>query len=455
MLKIVSYAFIFLFEIAVTFLYFESIFSKRESRISRYLFYFMAYVLLFGISFFSIPIFNLPIFVITTVYIAYFCYETNFRICTFHVLMLTVFMLITEMVVVYFSSSILNINLDAYTDNISVLIAQASLSKLLYFIVAYIALRISIKDELKKKQGQNKLWPLLGLLPITSMIFLCVLTYFATIYTMPALYDSILTIGTILLLFSNIVVFYVYQLIVKTNIKYTRLQLERQKESISNDYYELLKNEYESSQILVHDIKRHLRLINQIASDENGEKVIEYIDSICEDFGFNSKINYSGNKLVDVIVNRYVQKCKTNGISVEIDVRGSNLDFMTNSDITALLDNLLDNSVEAAINSQHKQVFFSIFEENDNFIVIETINSCDLEPKQKRGRLITSKSGSFHGIGIKSIIRVVSKYEGNINWSYDENLKSFEICIVLKEGRKHLQQPPANSLNSFFNCKVK
>ena len=60
------------------------------------------------------------------------------------------------------------------------------------------------------------------------------------------------------------------------------------------------------------------------------------------------------------------------------------------------------------------------------------INSCDSEPKTKNGKLITSKSDkSTHGLGTKSISKIVNKYDGELQWDYNGNEHTFKLTIII------------------------
>ena len=52
--------------------------------------------------------------------------------------------------------------------------------------------------------------------------------------------------------------------------------------------------------------------------------------------------------MVNSIVNRYKSFCDKFGVKMNIDIRSADFSFMSEPDITALLDNLLENAVEAA-----------------------------------------------------------------------------------------------------------
>lgn len=85
----------------------------------------------------------------------------------------------------------------------------------------------------------------------------------------------LLIISIVLLLFSNIAVFWVYEFTLKTQRHNMKLEYERQKEKSTAEYYDLLNEQNENSKIVMHDIKRHLNAIKSIAKDKS---VTEYID---------------------------------------------------------------------------------------------------------------------------------------------------------------------------------
>lgn len=55
---------------------------------------------------------------------------------------------------------------------------------------------------------------------------------------------------------------------------------------------------------------------------------------------------------MNVIVSRYAQLCNDNNINLIVDIRNIDFSFITDSDLTALLDNLLENAYEAAKSSE-------------------------------------------------------------------------------------------------------
>lgn len=432
MINYASYALIFLFETFVLFFYFENALASRKKTLAYNALFAVAWAVQFGVSFLHVPTLNMAAFAVMTFLIAFLCYGAKIRACIFHVGMLTLFMLGTELLSVYLSSLTIKTPLDPYEISAVFAVMQAVLSKLLFFIAAYLAAKFRRKHE-----GDLESVPILlalSIVPFSSVVFLHVLIYWAISNPINQATTIWFSVGTALLLLTNAVVFLVYELTRRTHIQFTQLQLEKQKEKISAEYYELLLRKHESYKILVHDIKRHLQAMQEMAAESGQEEIQQYTAALCGEFGLNDVITYSGNKYVDVIINRYALDCKTLGIALETDVRGVSFDFMDDMDITALLDNLLENAVEAAVQANEKQISLAFYEQNDNFVVIKTQNSCAQAPREKNGKLLSTKNdGQAHGIGLESIRRIAAKHKGNVKWRYYAEVAVFEMVIVMNK----------------------
>lgn len=430
MINSICYALIYLFEVLSCFMFFENFYNRKIKGYTCITFYFVSFLIQYGLSFFHIPILNLATFVLCYFIISLFCYESKLKSCIFTSLMLAVFMLITETIVVHVSTSILKVDFTLYQDNLLALVVQSSLSKLFFFVTLLI---ISKLFRLKaKKMKSNKFAVLLGFLPLTTVIILSFIATFGLSSDNKTPFNSFLAVSSILLLFSNIIVFYIYETVQKTNFEITQLQLEKQREEISKEYYDIMSKDLTNSRILVHDIKKHFESLLLISQKNKNTEAVNYINSISESFGLDTRTKHTGNILIDVIINRYMNTCKAKGIELEIEFCGSRLEFMTDSDIVALLDNMFDNAIEAAAVSEEKDILFSMYVRNDNFVVIKTLNSCDIKPKSKNGKLVSTKNDKLsHGIGTQSIKKVVEKYNGSFSWKYHEDKHQFEATAIV------------------------
>ena len=431
MVETVCYIFIFLFETLACFLFYENVYTRKTTKIKCFIAYSISYIVQFSLSFLIPPILKLILFAVCFWLISYLCYDSDVKSRTYYSLVLTGFMFLTEIVIVTISSLIFGIDFNAFEDDLLVLITQSSLSKLIFFVVMFfISKFIKIK---KSGQSPNKYTMVLGTLPLTTIIILYFLIYFGINYTVVPPYSSALTTCTILLLFSNVFVFYIYEKVQKTNEEINKLHLENQRNEVSKELYDSMSVALDNSRILVHDVKNHFGSIFTIAKENNYTQVTEYINSIYDTFGLDKDVKYSGNKMVDVIINRYVENCKTKGIFLDIESCCSNLDFMSDVDIVSLLTNMFDNSIESALRSQKREIIFSINVRNNNYVTVQTTNSCDEKPKSRNGKLVSNKKDpTSHGVGTQSIKRVVERYNGSFLWNYDEVSHEFKASALLR-----------------------
>ena len=129
-----------------------------------------------------------------------------------------------------------------------------------------------------------------------------------------------LVIGNLLLLFSNIIVFYINELTIKVNQKYTQILLDKQQEKDTIDYYKLLSEQNENSKVLIHDITKHLNTIKQLSEDKDSN-IAQYISEIVNDFSIMNPIDYCNNPTVNLITHRYYEICKKNNINFTISIK--------------------------------------------------------------------------------------------------------------------------------------
>lgn len=429
MISTLCYALVFLVESLISFYYFDFKYERKLSLKLIVLFLTLSFAIQYTMNILEIPIGNAFVFFLCNFLIAKICYKTNIKSALFSNFILVFFMIVTELIVFYISSLLFNISLFySYNDDF-VLINQAIICNLLYFISVHLTVKLSTKEESREN---NKYTLFLTILPIASIIVIQTTLYLCSTYTAKSGLIITLSIGNILLLISNIIVFYINELTIKVNRENTQMLLEKQKEERDKEYYTLLKQQNDSSKVLIHDITRHLNTIKQLSQDSNSD-IEEYVNSIVDDFEVLNPVEYCNNPVVNLITNRYYSICKSKSITFVVNVRGADLDVMKDYETTALLDNLLENAVEAASNSTEKFIDFSIITRNTNFTMIKIVNSSDNKPKINKGILLTNKSDNkAHGIGTQSIKRVVEKYNGNYEIKYDEEKKTFTTLIGIE-----------------------
>lgn len=112
------------------------------------------------------------------------------------------------------------------------------------------------------------------------------------------------------------------------------------------------------------------------------------------------------------------------------------MDFVQDTDMTTLICNLLDNAVDSA--SRHEEnPYIELHiskKERTSFTLLTMVNSCRTNPfSPNTGALITHKKDKHrHGYGIKSIKRIIRKYDGDIEIYHSSENSTFHTIITLK-----------------------
>ena len=423
MISNICFAVVFLVEALISLYYFDFKFERKVSFKLISLFMLISGLILYSISFIAIPLINLIFFFACNFTISIICYKTKVNSAVFANLILLLLNVTTELLIVFPFAILFNFDLNQCQTDEFVLIIQSIMSKSLYFISIWCILKMSKKES---KSLTSKFSILLCFLPLSSIILMYIN---CIIYSVSNDFKIAISIGNALMLISNIIVFYIHESTIRLNNKYTQLLLDKQREKNTIDYYRLLNEQNENSKVLIHDITKHLNTIKQL-SENKESNITQYISEIIDDFNIMNPVDYCNNHIVNLITHRYYEICKKNNINFTINIKNANLDFMKEYDITALLDNLLENAVEAALTTDNKFIDFSICTRNLNFLIIKVSNSCNTKPKYNNGIIASSKNFSgLHGIGTRSIKKTVDKYNGNLEMNYDETECTFTTVI--------------------------
>lgn len=213
----------------------------------------------------------------------------------------------------------------------------------------------------------------------------------------------------------------------KREQEYMRIRNEFVRIEHEKHYYDILDRQNQQLMMYAHDTKNHLAAIQSLS---NNPQIRGYIDKLSSELDRYSQSCHSGNKLLDVILNRYILECEKRGLFFEYDVKVCNLKDIDDMDLVTILGNLLDNAIEAAEKSQEKNVYLETSLRNHYRVIV--IQNSSLPPTESYGHLQTSKADrTMHGFGLKSVSQCLKKYHGDLHWDYDNDEHLFTMTVML------------------------
>lgn len=237
--------------------------------------------------------------------------------------------------------------------------------------------------------------------------------------------------GSISILLAMIVLIFGGSVFMKSLIlkKENQLLIVRE-EMLSKNYQDLL-NMIEKNRQMVHDIKHHFTVLREYEERGQYEKLREYLGNVDSVFCENSGVPWTGNRILDFLLNKKKAEAEHLGILFDIETSAVFKLPLEDTDVCALMGNVLDNAIEACerMASGSRWVSVHMKKQQDMFF-IEVSNSIDKVPVMKHGQFLTKKGDKeLHGYGIKSIRRIVDKYDGTIAFQIEDRMFKVNISF--------------------------
>lgn len=325
-------------------------------------------------------------------------FKVNVKSAVFHSVLLAGVLTATEFIGILLISGFFGINIADYRSNDVLYAMAAVIAKTLYLISCLVISNFTSREKQHIDHGHS--WYLL-ISPFSSVYIIVLIAKLSLLVDISGTLAYACIGGSVLLFISDIMVFAVYENMQRKSEEIMKVNMERQREDINRDYYAVLDKQNENMHIMVHDIKNHLGVIESIADND---KVTAYIGELCS----------------------------KNGLDFNAKALTSNLSFVHDSDISAMVGNLLDNAFEAAKQAENGKIEFSLYTIDGKSCVVSVINTALTAPKCENKTLVSAKpDAQSHGYGIKSIKKTAEKYGGSYSWFYDDKNREFHAMVIL------------------------
>ncbi|MCM1186992.1 MAG: GHKL domain-containing protein [Lachnoclostridium sp.] len=262
----------------------------------------------------------------------------------------------------------------------------------------------------------------LVLVPICGIVMICVM-----FYTKSGTKTGFVTVSIGLILM-NFFIFYLYNMLSEAlSHQYENEMLRQEIQGYANQLNIMLQSE-EKVNALKHDMKHHMNELKILAAKGDNIAIEKYIGDM-EDFIKNSnEFVYSGNLEIDSVMNYMLRRAKEELCTVNVKVHlpeSVNHSF----DINVILGNLLENSIEAARQTEEKRLDVNI-ELKQGVLRVQVENSYQGKLEKRHQKLLTTKSEKgFHGIGLTNVRKIVEKYNGIMDIYTENNI--FGVMLVL------------------------
>lgn len=238
-------------------------------------------------------------------------------------------------------------------------------------------------------------------------------------------------LGIVLLLLINVATFYLYDAIIAEMDEKMNTKMLIQQNNNYEHQFELMKTSLATTRAYRHDLLNHISILYSLFENDEREKVKEYLSELMEKKVLKNDYSYSGNLVIDSILNFKLQEADGLGIHVTLDVCVPEHLDVKSFDMTVILGNLLDNAINAcSLLPDDKKIIKVMIRYDKGRLIIDIKNQYNNEILYQNGNIITTNDDKVnHGIGINNVRNAVEKYQGLLNIEHSDNV--FSVTVLL------------------------
>ena len=224
-------------------------------------------------------------------------------------------------------------------------------------------------------------------------------------------------------------------------IRYTRHEEEYlyQEELLHASERQLneLKDVYDSTLKLRHDIYAYVNDIQKMMSQKNISQAAVYLDEMEKHV---LPLYSTGNQMLDSVLTAKVSKIN----SSQVEFRGTNLHYtggMNIQDVAlcSLVSNMLDNALEAMLLRREQPgehyISFGFYYSLTGLMIICENPLLGIPPKTEKGFFSSKKKDPYHGLGISIMERIAEEASGQLEVTLYED--TFRVLAIIPPVDSH------------------
>lgn len=189
----------------------------------------------------------------------------------------------------------------------------------------------------------------------------------------------------------------------------------------------------EQNKIQVHDIRHHLIILKEYVIRKEYQAIEEYLNQLLESYAEVREERWTRIRILDILLSEKKRVAQEENIQFQIEVDVLKDVPFKETEISVLFGNLLDNAIEACrkINEEPKWIRV-IVKQRKGLLFLQISNSIRTYAKKKDEGLVSDKKDkSIHGYGLKSVQRIVKKYDGLFQYNIENGEIEISISFFL------------------------
>ena len=206
------------------------------------------------------------------------------------------------------------------------------------------------------------------------------------------------------------------------------VEMMQQQEKLQYENYEIQREKYKLAVSILHDIDKHMKVIEELYQSDVREEAINYSKQIKEMLKPLLPFQYINNPVLDCLLSDKKRMADKHNINFKIDMSDVDINFIKPIDITTLFGNLIDNAMTACKESDESRYIGITIKEHNDMISVRVENSIVNMVPIKNG-MIDATKGENPCIGLLNIQKCVNVYMGSIIYKCSNRLLICDIVL--------------------------
>lgn len=233
------------------------------------------------------------------------------------------------------------------------------------------------------------------------------------------------------LCFLIVLVYYLSYLMIRNFDHFMEVSMLNQRQALQLEHLERSAALVEQLRRDKHEMKNlffYLQAELQLKKYDDLETFVEH--NLSQRYDRLEEFN-TGNKFVDYLLTQKANEAKDSNIKFMADVQLPPEISIEENDLCSLLMNLMDNAIDACRKEKNGDIQLQIHTDSQ-YLYISIKNCSSVDVLKSNPLLITSKKDSGnHGIGMRVIRSIVTKYQGYFQNHWENGLYVVDIMLTL------------------------
>lgn len=247
-------------------------------------------------------------------------------------------------------------------------------------------------------------------------------------YRLPSFYGLLQEMVMCLLI---IVVYYLSYLMIRTFDHFMEVSILNQRQALQLEHLERSTALVEQLRRDKHEMKNLFFYLQAELELKKYEELSEFVEhNLSQRYERLEEFN-TGNKFIDYLLTQKANEAKDANIKFMADVLLPSTVSIEENDLCSILMNLMDNAIDACKKEIDGDIQLKIHTDSQ-YMYISIKNSSSVNVLKTNPHLITSKKdASNHGIGMRVIRSIVSKYQGYFQNCWENGEYVVNIMLTL------------------------